>query len=170
MGQDSAVSGVMKISRSAKWLAVAATLALAAGLAACSQGFPATTGSSTGTDTPGIAAGQPTNGLVQANTDGSVAIDVKWAGEEKGSLTFEVSMDTHSEDLDGDDLSKLALLRDDTGKEYRPLSWVSAPGGHHRSGTLTLPVPAGIGQAKYLELVIKDVAKVGERVLRWQLS
>jgi len=167
MGQDSTGNGAI---RSARWSAVAITVAIAVALTACSQGFPATTGSSTGTDTPGIAAGQPTNGLVQGNSDGSVAIDVKWAGEEMGSLTFEVSMDTHSEDLDGYDLSKIAVLRDDTGKEYRPLTWVSAPGGHHRSGTLTLPIPAGIGQAKYLELVIKNLADVGERVLRWQLS
>jgi hypothetical protein len=63
------------------------------------------------------------------------------------------------------------VLRDDAGNEYRPSSWDSAPGGHHRQGTLTFPIPDSLGQgkARYIEMVIRDVAGVKERVLRWEL-
>ncbi|MDP2953094.1 MAG: hypothetical protein Q8O76_07255, partial [Chloroflexota bacterium] len=93
-------------------------------------------------------------------------------GEKNGNLVFEVGMNTHSVDLDRYDLAKLATLRDDSGKEYLPVSWRAEPGGHHRSGTLTFPIPDSVGQgkARYLDLVIRDVAGVKERVLKWQLG
>jgi hypothetical protein len=101
-----------------------------------------------------------------------VAITVKWQGERSGVLMFEAAMDTHSVNLDQYDLGELAVLRDDGGAEYRPASWRSAPGGHHRSGTLTFPVPASLseGKAKYVEMIIRDVADVKERVLKWTLE
>jgi hypothetical protein len=114
---------------------------------------------------------EPTSGLVQSNTGGSVTIDVEWVVVENNSLNFKVAMNTHSVDLDQYDLGKLAVLRDDTGDEYRPLSWDSAPGGHHRKGTLTFPVPDSLsqGKAEYVEIVIRDVAGIKERVLKWEL-
>ncbi len=113
----------------------------------------------------------PTNGLVQSGTGQAVTIDVKWLGEKKGLLTFDVEMNTHSVDLDSYDLSKLAVLRDDVGKEYSPVAWDSAPGGHHRSGTLTFPIPESIsqGKPKYLEVLIRNIDGVGEQILKWEL-
>lgn len=114
----------------------------------------------------------PTNGLTQSNSEGYVTIDIKWMGTEENTLTFSVAMNTHSVDLDGYDLGKLAVLRDDTGEEYRPISWESAPGGHHRKGSLTFHLPDSVmrGEARYLELTINDVAGVNERNLRWELE
>ncbi|MBI2305054.1 MAG: hypothetical protein HYU86_09975 [Chloroflexi bacterium] len=114
----------------------------------------------------------PSNGLTQSNSGGAVTLDAKWQGEGSGVLAFAVVMDTHSVDLDKYDLGKLAVLRDDGGNEYRPTSWRAAPGGHHRSGTLSFPVPNSMnqGKVKYLELVVKDVAGVKERVLKWELA
>lgn len=114
---------------------------------------------------------RPTNGLVQSNTGGSVTIDVEWIKAEDGLLMFDVSMNTHSVDLDEYDLGELAVLRDDTGNEYHPVSWDSAPGGHHRKGTLTFPIPDSLSQGKteYVEIVIRDVAGIKERVLKWEL-
>ena len=113
----------------------------------------------------------PTNGLIQSNTGGSVTIDVEWVKTEDDSLVFNVSMNTHSVDLDQYDLGELAVLRDDAGKEYRPVSWDSAPGGHHRRGTLTFPLPDSLSQEeeKYVEIVIRDVADIEERLLKWEL-
>ncbi len=113
----------------------------------------------------------PTNGLVQSNTGGSVTIDVEWTKAEDDSLIFNVAMNTHSVDLDQYDLGKLSVLRDDTGNEYYPVSWDSAPGGHHRRGTLTFALPESLtqGRAKYVEIVIRDVAGIEERILRWEL-
>ncbi len=113
----------------------------------------------------------PTNGLVQTNTGGSVTIDVEWIKVEDGLLIFNVAMNTHSVDLDQYDLGELTTLRDDADNEYHLVSWDSAPGGHHRRGTLTFTLPDSLsqGETKYLEIVIRDVADINERVLKWEL-
>ena len=119
----------------------------------------------------GSSFNEPTNGLVQTNTGGSVTIDVEWIKAEDGLLIFDVAMNTHSVDLDQYDLGELAVLRDDTSNEYHPVSWDSAPGGHHRSGTLIFSIPDSVsqGKAKYVEIVIRDIAGIDERVLKWEL-
>ena len=119
----------------------------------------------------GSSSLEPINGLVQSNTGGSVTIDVEWIKAGDSLLMFDVSMNTHSVDLDEYDLGELAVLRDDTGNEYHPDSWDSAPGGHHRKGTLTFPIPDSLSQGKteYVEIVIRDVAGIKERVLKWEL-
>jgi hypothetical protein len=121
---------------------------------------------------PGSGSARPVNGLTQSDGSGAVAIEVEWLGEKNGLLTFQVSMNTHSVDLDAYDFGELAALRDDQGNQYHPNAWGSAPGGHHREGTLTFAVPAflGQGQAKYVEMVIHDVAGIEERVFRWELA
>ncbi len=113
----------------------------------------------------------PTNGLVQSNTAGKVTIDVEWLGIDNGVLTFKVAMNTHSVDLDPYDLGELAILRDDIANEYYPNSWDSRPGGHHRRGTLTFSVPNSLSQqeAKYIELIISDVAGIEDRTMTWTL-
>lgn len=113
----------------------------------------------------------PTNGLVQSNTGGSVTIDVEWIEESDGLLIFDVSMNTHSVDLDQYDLGEMAVLSDDMGNEYHSVSWDSAPGGHHRQGTLTFTIPDSVSQgtAKYIEIMIRDVVDIEERVLKWEL-
>ncbi len=119
----------------------------------------------------GASFNGPTNGLVQSNTGGSVTIDVEWIEERDGLLIFDVSMNTHSVDLDQYDLGGLAVLSDDMGNEYHPVSWDSAPGGHHRRGTLTFPIPDSLsqGKAKYIEIMVRNVADIEERVLKWEL-
>ncbi len=127
-----------------------------------------------GTDPSSLSpdsSNEPTNGLVQSNTGGSVTIDVEWVRAENNSLVFDVAMNTHSVDLDQYNLDQLTTLRDDVGDEYYPISWDSAPGGHHRRGTLTFTLPDSLsnGEAKYVEMIIRDVADITERVLRWEL-
>ncbi len=119
----------------------------------------------------GSSLDRPTNGLVQSNTGGNVTIDVEWIKVEDGLLIFDVSMNTHSVDLDQYDLGELSVLRDDAGNEYHPASWDSASGGHHRQGTLTFSIPDSLSQGKttYLEMVIRDIADIEERVLKWEL-
>jgi hypothetical protein len=77
-------------------------------------------------------------------------------------------MSTHSVDL-GEDMAVVSTLRDDQGREYRPVSWNGdGPGGHHRSGVLEFP--ALEGSPKSVTLVIRDIAKVPERVFGWDLE
>ena len=104
----------------------------------------------------------------KSSDGGSVTVDVKPTALGLGQpLAFDVAMNTHSVDL-ADDMTKIAVLRDDAGKEYKPTAWDGpGSGGHHRSGTLVFP--ALTSKPKYIELVIKGLAKVPERVFKWEL-
>lgn len=67
---------------------------------------------------------------------------------------FDISINTHSIELDFD-LTKISTLYDDTGNTYKPLQWEgSAPGGHHRSGILKFS--SVNNNAKSIKLVIID--------------
>ncbi len=104
----------------------------------------------------------------QSSNGGSVTVAVKPTTLAVGEpVAFDIAMNTHSVDL-SDDMTKISVLRDDTGKEYKPTTWDGAePGGHHRSGTLLFP--ALTGKPKYVELVVKGLAKVPERLFKWDL-
>ncbi len=162
------------MSKSVKSLVLAISIIMLALLVAgCSSRFvpQREEGAYPSSPSSGSSFNGPTNGLVQSNTGGSVTIDIEWIKAEDGLLMFDVSMNTHSVDLDQYDLRELAILRDDTNSEYHPVSWDSAPGGHHRRGTLTFPISDSLsqGKAKYVEIVIHDVAGIKERVLKWEL-
>lgn len=70
---------------------------------------------------------------------------------------FDVGMNTHSVELD-QDMTKIAVLVDDQGKEYKPTAWNGPVGGHHREGVLMfnkiMPIP------KSLELKISGIGGV----------
>jgi hypothetical protein len=77
---------------------------------------------------------------------------------------FDVGMNTHSVELD-QDMTKIAVLVDDRGKEYKPLRWEGAEaGGHHREGVLIFnqitPNP------KSVELKISGIGDV-VRIFKW---
>ena len=76
-------------------------------------------------------------------------------------------MSTHSVELD-QDLTQVTVLVDDQGKEYKPLSWEGAIGGHHREGTLIFdsitPIP------KLIEMKIRDIDGISERSFKWDLK
>jgi len=105
----------------------------------------------------------------KSNEGGSVTVKVTpLALSDLQPLAFDVVLDTHSVDL-SDDMTKVAILRDDQGNELKPTGWEGAgPGGHHREGKLKFG--ALTSRPKYVELVIKGIAQVPERVFRWDLS
>lgn len=80
---------------------------------------------------------------------------------------FDVVMDTHSVELD-QDMTKIAILIDEQGKEYQPLAWEGPTGGHHREGVLTFaritPTP------KSIELKITNIGGVPSRSFAWNLQ
>ena len=104
----------------------------------------------------------------KSSDGGSVTVDVKPTALVVGApVAFDVAMNTHSVDL-SDDMTKISILRDDSGKEYKPTTWDGpGGGGHHREGTLNFP--SLTSKPKYVELVIKGLAKVPERVFKWDL-
>ena len=80
---------------------------------------------------------------------------------------FDVGMNTHAVELD-QDMTKIAVLVDDQGKEYKPIAWEGPIGGHHREGVLIFKQinPA----SKSVELKIKDIGGVAERLFKWDLE
>ena len=86
----------------------------------------------------------------------------------KSDWEFAVTMDTHTKPLD-DDLTKTALLVDDGGRKYMPLSWQGdKPGGHHRKGVLRFPAPTE--QIKSFELQIQGSGGEDKRVFQWTMK
>ncbi len=155
-----------------KLILIAGVMALA--LAGCSSIAPSNAPAPQSAQ-PSAQPSQPStaksNGakmLTQSNEGGSVTVDVTPIALEGGKpLAFEIAMNTHSVDL-GDDLTKIAILRDDAGREFKPVAWDGPDGGgHHRSGTLQFAALSP--QPKYIELVIKGLAQVPERIFRWDL-
>lgn len=91
-------------------------------------------------------------------------------------IIFHVSLDTHSIDLTAYDLRKAAILRDDTGNQLPAVEWkAESNDAHHRSGWLLFPKPDGQGivvlspKTTYIELVLRDIGGIRERVFRWNL-
>lgn len=119
---------------------------------------------------PPVAAAP--GGMTQTNEGGQVTIKATWQGPGAGPI-FDVVMDTHAVDLDGYALTQLAVLRIDEGREIQPIGWDAPKGGHHRQGRLTFPTTAADGSplilpgTRSIELVVRDVAGVPERVFRW---
>lgn len=91
-------------------------------------------------------------------------LDAKASGE----MRFQIALDTHSVNLDGYDLKSLTLLRDDGGNTYPPTGVENQGSGHHRQTILRFAkIKSG---AKRIELVVRNVAGVKERLFRWELQ
>ncbi|MBI4188461.1 MAG: hypothetical protein HY529_04555 [Chloroflexi bacterium] len=151
---------------------VGVALVLLAGLGTgCARGTAQEEGKAS-PSTSSSPSQSPSNGLVQTSSGGGVDIEVEWRGLKDGSLVFGVTMDTHSGSIDQYDLRDLAILRDSSGKGYRPSSSDIPPGGHHRSGLLTFPISdlSNLGTKKYFDLILRDIAGVPERDLRWEMN
>lgn len=121
-----------------------------------------------------VDASQPAGGT-RTSEGRQVTIAVTWPGE-GAELAFLVVMDTHTLNLDRYDLLELAALRTDDGVELRPIAWDAPLGSHHREGTLTFPPTGDDGNwllnadTHRLELVIRGVASVAERVFSWEID
>ncbi|MBC8247517.1 MAG: hypothetical protein H8E81_08020 [Deltaproteobacteria bacterium] len=118
----------------------------------------------------GIATALEANAYERiSNRENRVRVDVVPVQLEFGKTAkFEIRMNAHSGDL-SQDLVSVSTLKDDNGREYRPMDWQGAPpGGHHRTGVLEFP--ALNGNTKSVTLVIKDVASVPERIYKWNLK
>jgi len=103
-----------------------------------------------------------------SNSSGGVTVKVTHrAPQPPNEIRFEVVLDTHSVNLDDYDLKNLALLRDAKGKTYEPLKIENKGSGHHREAVIFFPEPSAKGS---IEVVIKDIANVKERVFRFSVG
>ena len=97
-------------------------------------------------------------------------MEARWGGP-AARATFELTLDTHSVDLDPLDLSD-ATLRNDRGDTLAAEPWAAPMGGHHRDGALSFQGDAAkfFAGARWIELVLVGVGDVPERVLSWELA
>ena len=105
----------------------------------------------------------------QSNNEKAVTVEVTPLdlANRGATLDFEVAFNTHSVALDFDPAA-ISVLRDSTGREYPALAWEGdTPGGHHRQGTLRFTAPNPV--TGFVDVVVRDVAGVPERVFRWSL-
>jgi hypothetical protein len=107
---------------------------------------------------------------VRTHDAGGVRVVVKPRSIEAGASVweFEITMDTHTKPL-SDDLSRVAVLVDGSGRRYLPLAWQGdPPGGHHRKGVLRFPAP-GVKSGK-IELWMSGLGGVESRVFQWEVN
>lgn len=117
----------------------------------------------------GESFGRETASFTRTHSGGGVRVKVTYLNpQDTDGSRFEVSLDTHSVNLDAYDLKALSLLRDDGGKVYKAGRVENRGGGHHRKTVLYFPtIPVGV---QTVELIIKDIAGIQERSFRWELS
>jgi hypothetical protein len=104
--------------------------------------------------------------LSQQVAGGGVTVIATLLKEQADATAIKLVLDTHSVNLDGYKLDAIAALRDDAGKTYPVVAVEQASGGgHHRQAVLQFGKVSA--EAKTIELVVRDVAGVEERIFRW---
>ncbi len=104
----------------------------------------------------------------QSDEQGQVSIKVTPQVSNGAQWKFNIVFDTHSVDLNHD-LLQIAVLADDQGNIYKPTLWEGpGPGGHHREGVLIFESISST--TSFVELRIKNVAGVPERLFKWRIK
>lgn len=146
-----------------KIVSMAAVLLVAGGIAGCASAPSTAPGASS------LPSAAPTLD-VQRNESGGITVEAAWAGPAAGA-DLDVTLDTHSVDLDAVDLAD-ATLRNDRGDVLTPEPWTAPKGGHHRTGVLSFAgdSAAFFAGARWIQLTLVGLGDVPERVLRWEIA
>ena len=117
----------------------------------------------------GETFGAAASNMTQSVAGGGVTAKVTFLNPQSASEPrFQIVLDTHSVNLDTYELKTIVVLRDDIGKSYGPTAVENKGGGHHRETFASFPkLSPG---TKRMELVIKDIAGVKERIFVWNLD
>ncbi len=94
---------------------------------------------------------------------GDVAIDIKPKEFKDGKFILEISLNTHSVDMNNFDLTKMIILKFE-GKEFAPIS-VPVLGGHHNSGELVFELD---NKPESFSIEIIGIPAVDKRVFSWE--
>jgi hypothetical protein len=115
------------------------------------------------------SAAEAQSEATQSVAGGGVTVAATFLKQGSDGPAFRVVLDTHSVNLDGYRFEEVVRLRDGKGGERAPTA-VENPqgGGHHRSATVRFAWPEP--RPKSLELVVKGVAGVPERLFQWTLE
>jgi hypothetical protein len=116
-----------------------------------------------------LYTGEAQSDAVQSVRGGGITVKVELLKESGDAAAFRVSLDTHSANLDVYEFGQIVRLRDARGDEVAPTAVEGVEGGgHHRSATVRFAWPEP--RPKTLEVVVKGVADVPERVFRWTVQ
>ena len=115
------------------------------------------------------ASAGPSGNLSQQVAGGGVTVAATLLKDQAEATAIKLVLDTHAGNLDGYKFEAIAALRDDTGKTY-PVEAVeqASGGGHHRQAVLRFEKLSS--EARSIELIVKDVAGVKERIFRWNTT
>lgn len=102
----------------------------------------------------------------QSSTVKGVTLKVVPRAPDGKSWAFDLTFDTHTQELSDDPTENAVLIAD--GKHYAPGAWRGdPPGGHHRKGSLhfapIMPSPMSV------ELQIRRPGETAPRSFRWSL-
>lgn len=112
------------------------------------------------------------DGLTRQDNQGAVVVTITPMNlnNPQNTLDFDVSLDTHSVDLNMN-LVDLASLKTNIGVMVDAIIWDGPPGGHHVNGTLSFPSTLDdsdlLVDVSAIELTIIDL-DVSERVFIWE--
>jgi len=117
----------------------------------------------------GTTEKKETPGLTEEAEAAGVTVKVTYKNPSDKNPAFDVVLDTHTADLDQYRFEEVTVLRDDSGRVYNA-TLVSSPGtGHHREASLEFR-DADISGAKFVEVAVKGVAGVYERVFKFEIQ
>lgn len=131
------------------------------------------TGSILLTGWTGSAFGLTKKDLRRVDDHGAVEVTVVYLNPlqqgDDSKLLFDVSMETHSVNLETYKMENISFVRFDDRKKKNALGWLKpGGGGHHISGTLQFPGPIP-DSAKSLQVVIEGIDGVSQRLFEWKL-
>lgn len=107
---------------------------------------------------------------IQTNREGGVTVKATplSISRQAARWDFELEISTHAVPLD-QDMVRAAVVIDGAGNTQPPLAWDGdGPGGHHRKGVLRFLPPED--RPEFVELRIRGIGGVDERVFRWRLN
>ena len=119
-----------------------------------------------------LVSAAPSSAVATQRVDGNgVTVIATLLREQPEGTAIKLTLDTYFVNLVRYDFEELAILRDDTGTTHSVTSVERIGSGlkpHFRQAVLRFPKMAP--EAKTIELVVKEVAGVKERVFRWELT
>jgi len=120
----------------------------------------------------GPTAGQtqasgPAEGMTRTDSTGPVTVAATLRPDRGGQIEVTVKLETHSVDLASYQVETDMSLRNDRGESAQPALQSGSGDSHHREVALAFPGRLADGGAMRLELVVRNLGGVPERILRW---
>jgi len=119
---------------------------------------------------PQAASAGPSGELTRQLAGNGITVTATLLKEQPESTAIKVALDTYFFNLVRYDVEELAILRDENGRTYPLIAVEQASSLKPRYREAVLRFEKVDSRAKTIELVVKGVAGVKERVFRWSTS